>query len=68
MSGAESREGLGRRLRECGGGRWGGAGRRGGARAGQVGEDGLDGEGILHRRENGWAGVGSQFDSLPCIP
>ena len=33
-----------------------------------MGEDGLHGEGILHRRENGWAGVGSQFNSLPCIP
>jgi hypothetical protein len=30
VSGAASREGLRRGLRECGGGRWGGAGRRGG--------------------------------------
>lgn len=48
VSGAASREGLSRGLPECGGRGWGGAGRRGGARAGQVGEDGLHGEGILH--------------------
>jgi hypothetical protein len=39
---------MGRGLRDGG---WGGAGRCGGARAGQVGEDGLDGEGVLHGGE-----------------
>ena len=46
-AGAASREGLSRGLRECGGGRWGGAKRRAAARAGPVGEDGLHGEGVL---------------------
>jgi len=31
---------------------WGGAGRCGGAGAGQGGEDGLDGEGVLHSGED----------------
>src|SRR5206468_5173688 len=39
---------VGRGLRECGGRGWGGARRRGGAGAGKGGEDGLDGEGVLH--------------------
>jgi hypothetical protein len=45
-----------------------GRGRAARGRPSGPGEDGLHGEGILHGRENGWAGVGSQFDSLPCIP
>ena len=46
-SGAASRAELRRGLRDCGGGRWGGAGWRGGAGAGKVGEDGLHGAGVL---------------------
>ena len=46
-AGAASREGPSRWLRECGGGRWGGAKRRAAVRAGPVGGDGLHGEGVL---------------------
>ena len=48
MAGAASREGLRCGLREGSGRGWGGAGWRGGAGAGEVGEVGLHGEGILH--------------------
>ena len=48
VSGAASREGQSRGLREWGGGRWGSAERSGGARAGQVGEEGLHREGTPH--------------------
>jgi hypothetical protein len=47
LSGAASRAELRRGLRDCGGRWWGGAGRRGDAGAGKVGEDGPPGEGSL---------------------
>jgi hypothetical protein len=51
-SGAASRAELRRGLRDCGGRGWGGAGRRRGAGAGTVGEDGLHGAGGLDGGED----------------
>ena len=41
-----------RSLPDCGRGGWGRAGRLGGTRAAKVGEDGLDGEGVLDGGDN----------------